>query len=246
MRKSLWCRGLVVLFLVAPLRAEPTPAVKVVKETWDAAYLEGVKSGYFHTVTQEFDRDGQKILRTTLAMQLAIKRYDEVVTLRMETSTDETPEGKVVGMSLTQFLDKDKKLVQTGTVDGDNLVVRTPNDQTGKKVQWDDKVLGMTRQESLFKDKKVKPGDKLEYLSFEPGLLATVNIKAVVKPAEEVDLFEVVKDANGVRVERVRKKLVRVDAQSDKVKVNDKLTQLPGLVMWLDKELSPVRSEMYL
>ncbi len=229
MRKPLWCGGVLVLVLVAPLRAEP-PAPKVVKETWDAAYLESAKCGYVHTTVVEIERDGQKVLRTTLAMNLQIKRYKETVRLRMDTGTDETP----------------GKLVLTGTVEGDSIVVRSANDRAGKAVPWDDKVLGLARIESLFADKKVKPGDKLEYLNFEPSLLATVKVRAVIKPPEEVDVLEAVKDGAATRVERVKKSLVRVEATSDKVMVGDSAIQLPRLVSWLSKDLQTVRSQMEL
>jgi len=244
MRKPLWCGGVLVLVLVAPLQAEP-PAPKVVKETWDAAYLESAKCGYVHTTVLEIERDGQKILRTTLAMNLQIKRYKETVRLRMDTGTDETPEGKVVGVSLTQYTDQGK-LVLTGTVEGDSIVVRSANDRAGKAVPWDDKVLGLARVESLFADKKAKPGDKLEYLNFEPSLLATVKVRAVVKPAEEVDVLEAVKDGAATRVERVKKSLLRVEATSDKVTVGGSAIQLPRLVSWLGKDLQTVRSQMEL
>jgi hypothetical protein len=245
MHKSSWLCGLVLLFLVPPLRAEPTPP-KVIKDSWDAAYLESAKCGYFHTTVVEMERDGRKILRTTLSMNLQVKRYKEVVTLRMESSTDETVDGKVVGLSLTQFLDKDKKLVQTGTVDGDNLFIRTANEPKRKSVPWNDKVLGLARQESLFRDKKLKPGDKVEYLSFEPSLQATVKVKVVAKAAEEVDLLETVTEDNTARVERVKKTLMRVEAVPDKIVVGDNPIQLPRLVSWVDKDLQTVRSELEL
>jgi hypothetical protein len=245
MRKYVpWC-CLVLLAVVPPLRAEPTPA-KLAKETWDAAYLEGAKTGYFHTTVREVtDADGRKLLRTTVAMSLTIKRYNAVVGLRMETSTDETPEGKVVGTSLTQFLDKGKA-VQTGTVEGDELVVRTQGKRDSLRLPWNDKVLGLYRQERLFKDKKVKPGDRLTYLSYEPGLQAVVTVRVAVKEAEEVDLFALKKEGNGFKVERARKKLLRVEATPDKVEVGGTPVPLPGLTSWLNDDLMPARSEMEL
>src|SRR4051794_18513075 len=92
MRRLLWC-GLLLL-AVAPARAEAPP--KVVKETWDAAYVEGARCGYYRTTTHELERDGKKLYRTTQEINLLVKRYSEVVRLRMESSVDETPEGKVV------------------------------------------------------------------------------------------------------------------------------------------------------
>jgi transglutaminase-like putative cysteine protease len=244
MRKSLWCGGVVVLCLVAPLRAAP-PAPRLVQETWDAAYIEGAKCGYIHSTVYETSRDGQTILRVTKSMHLQIKRYKNVVALRMDVANDETPEGKVVGVSLTQYTDTGK-FVLTGAIDGDNVILRSSKDQTETKAPWDDKVLGMARQESLFADKKVKPGDKLEFLSFEPALPATLKVKALVKAAEEVDLLVPVEDGTTTRVERAKKSLVRVEVASDKVMVGGKAIQLPRLVVWLDKEFQQVRSQLEL
>src|SRR5919202_6714900 len=104
MRKYLvWC--VVALLAAAPVRADQKPP-RLVEDTWDAAYLEGAKTGYYHTTVHELRRDGQKVLRTTMAMHLTVKRYDAVVALRLETTTDETPSGRVLALSLTQYLDK--------------------------------------------------------------------------------------------------------------------------------------------
>jgi hypothetical protein len=245
MRKYVSWGCLVLLVAVRPLAAEPTPT-RLVKETWDAAYLEGAKTGHFHTTVREItEADGRKLLRTTVAMSLTVKRYNAVVQLRMESSTDETPEGKVVGVSLTQFLDKGKA-VQTGTVEGNELVVRMPGKREAQRLPWNDKVLGLYRQERLFQDKKVKPGDRLTYLSYEPGLQMVVTVRVAVKEPEEVDLFALKREGKGFKVERARKKLLRVEATPDKVEVGGTAIALPGLTSWLNDDLLPARSQMEL
>ncbi len=239
-RYGVWCG--VVLLWVTPLRAEPTP-LKVMRETWDAAYLAGAKTGHFHTTVHEIERDGKKLYRTTLAMELSIKRYNAVVTLRMETGTEETPDGKVRRLWQTQFVDRGQTVL-SGTVEGGELVVRAANDPDGRRVPWNDAVLGMYAQERLFQDKKARAGDRFEYLNYELGLLSAVKVKAVVKEPEEVDLLEVVPGEGKLRVGSVRKKLLRVEAMPDKVILEGKPIALPGMTSWLDRDLMPVRSEM--
>jgi hypothetical protein len=238
-RYGVWCG--VFFLMVTPLRAEP-PAPKLVKETWDAAYFEGVKAGYYHTRSEELERDGRPVLRTTLAMNLRIKRYTEVVALRFEVSTDETPEGKIVAMALTQFLDKGGKAVQTARVAGGQLVVQAAG--TERKLPWDDAAIGMAKQARLFRDKQVKPGDAFDYLNYELPLLAAVKVHVKVLEAQDVDLLEAQPDGDRTRVERVSRRLLRVEAQSDKVRIGANLVALPKLVSWLDKEWEVVRSEM--
>src|SRR5262245_19527387 len=112
MRSYLWCA--LLLLVVAPARAEAPP--QTVKDVWDMVTVHGTRCGYFHTTVQEMERDGKKLYRTTLEMNLLVKRYNAVIPLRIEMSTDETADGKVVALSLTQFLDKGNRVVQTGTV----------------------------------------------------------------------------------------------------------------------------------
>src|SRR5207253_650850 len=45
-RQMLWC--VLALLATVPARADQKPA-RLVEETWDAAYVEGAKTGYYHT-----------------------------------------------------------------------------------------------------------------------------------------------------------------------------------------------------
>jgi len=238
-RPILWCG--VVLALAAPVRAENT-APKVLRDEWHAAYFEGAKAGFFRNTVQEIDQDGGKVLRTSLSINLAIKRYGAVVKLRVITGNDETPTGQVVGLFLTHYLDQGK-VVQTGRVEGDELVVSTPTDSEGKRVPWDKRVLGLHRQQELFRERKVKPGDRFRYRNFELMLLKAVPVTVTVKEPEEVDLLKAVRDGDRTRVERVKRKVLRVEAVPGKVRVGDGDIQLPGMVSWLDADREVVRSE---
>src|SRR5438445_6336612 len=106
MRKALFCLA-VVLLAAAPARAD-RKAPRLVRDQWDAAYLEGARAGYYHTTVHEVERDGRKALRTTLAMHLTIRRYKETIRLRFETATVETPTGRVLALSSTHYLDHGK------------------------------------------------------------------------------------------------------------------------------------------
>jgi transglutaminase-like putative cysteine protease len=238
-RPILWCG--VLLLLAVPVRAETT-APKVLSDEWHAAYFEGAKAGFFRSTVQEVDHDGARVLRTSLSMNLAVKRYGSVVNLRLTTGTEETPTGQVVGLFLTHFLDQGK-VVQTGRVEGDELVVSTPTDGEGKRVPWDGRVLGLRRQQELFRERKVKPGDRFMYRNYELMLLRAVPVTVTVKEPEEVDLLKEVRDGDRTRVERVKRKLLRVEAVPGKVRVGDGDIQLPGMVSWLDADREVVRSE---
>jgi len=225
--------GLLALFffLSSSLAAEPKSSK--VNETWDAAFLEGNRIGFFHTTTRELERDGKKAFRTTLEMDLTVKRYGSNVRLRMENGTAETADGKVFAVFMTMHQDAGKKLVLNGAVEDDKLHVTVDSAHIDKKIPWNDEVIGLHQQDSLFKTRNAKPGDKITYLTYEPTLNTVVTVQAKVLDLEEVDYLG------------VKKRLLRVEAKPDKIDVaNMAPIQLPVLVNWLDKDLKVVRSEM--
>jgi hypothetical protein len=233
-----WC-GLALL-AAAPVRAE-APAPKVVLEVWEAAYLDGAKMGHQHTVVQQAERDGRKVFRTTKTMHLTLKRYNSVVNQRLVAGTEEGADGKVQALSLTMFLDQGQ-ITQSGRVEGDQLVVRTPSDQGGHAVPWNPDVLGLYRQERLFQDPKIKPGAHFRFLDYQLPFLSVVPMDVVVKDREETDVL-VVKGGDRPRAERARKALLRAEVTPGKVKVAGNDIPLPRLVVWLDDEGRPVRQE---
>jgi hypothetical protein len=243
-RYLVWCG--VALLAVAPVcaQAPQAPAApKVILDLWDAVYLDGAKMGHQHITVEQIERDGQKLFRTTKLMHLTLKRYDGVITQRMAMTTDETPEGKVVGVSMTHYLDKDRKVVQRGHVEGDKLIVRTPTDTEGKAVPWNDGVLGYYGQELLFQMRKVKPGDRFRFLDYQLPLLNAVPAQVVVKEPEETDLLVAKTEGEETKAERVRKRLLRVEVLPQKVMVGENNIALPRLILWLNEKLRTVRSE---
>ena len=229
MRKyTAWCLGL--LLAVGPLTAAE-PQGKLVYEAWDAAYLEGAKVGASHTTVREVERDGQKLLRAGVELNLALKRYNATAHLRMQTGSDETPDGKVLAVVMKQFLSQDQQLTLTGVVEGDQLHVRTQDGRLDKKVPWDDRVIGLYRAERVFQDHKVEPGDHFTYLSYEPTVTSVVTVRVTVKEPEEVEVLG------------VKKRLLRVEAVPDKVRGPQGPIPLPSMTVWLDKDRMAVRNQ---
>jgi transglutaminase-like putative cysteine protease len=227
------CRGwcLVGLVLWAASAAVAEPQGKIVKETWEATYLEGGKAGYSHTTVRELERDGQKILRTTKSLDLSVKRGNAEARLRIEEGTDETPEGKVLGVVMRQFLGDKEQMVLTGVVEDDQLHIKTGDGKLDKKVPWNDEAIGLYRQERLFQEHKAKPGDRFTYLSYEPIIASVVTIHVTVKDEEEVEVLG------------AKKRLLRAEEVPDKVQGPQGPVPLPTVTHWLDKDLLTVRAQ---
>ena len=152
MKRTFLCIG-VILFTLSALRTDPTPAPKPVKEIWDAVYIEGAKAGYFHTTIRAIERDGKKLLASTQLMRLGVKREGQIVTLSVETGDEETPAGKVVGVSMTQYAGN-VKLKQTGRVEDGQLLLRTSAGGEVHKTPWDDSVIGLRDRSISFRTRR--------------------------------------------------------------------------------------------
>lgn len=221
-----------VLLAICQTSALAQPEGKLVKEYWDAAFLEGQKSGFVRTTTYEKERGGQKFLHTNIELNLTLKRYHAVVNLRMESGAEETPGGRVTKVFVRQFLGAGQELNLTGTVAGDNLHITSDNGKIDKKITWNKDVIGLHRQQHLCQERKVKPGDRFAYYAFEPGIQSAVVVRIAVKDEQEVEVLD------------ARKKLLRVEVTPDKIELSGNTIQLPPVVLFLDKDYQPARTEM--
>ena len=226
MRRNFSAVLILVLFGAPVLAADPPG--KIVLETWEAAYLNGGKAGFVHTVVRAIEKDGRKLFHTTAELDLSVKRFNDTARIYMESGTDETEDGKVTGVSMRQLIAKGQELVLTGTVeDGELHVKMQGGPPMDKKIRWSPQVVGLYREQTIYQDKKVKPGDKFSYLHYEPQVNAVLPIKVKVKDSEDVSIHGGVKQS-----------LLRVEATPDPIMD----LQFPATTIWLDKDLNAIRS----
>lgn len=207
----------------------PAPRENLVLDLWDVAYLQGVRSGYVRTVVRELEQDGQKYLHTVKQLTLAVKRFNQVIELRMDTGTIETPTGKVVGVFMRQYAGSKQTLSITGKVVGKQLHLVQDGNKPLKPAPWDDRVLGLYRQLALCRERKVQPGDSFTYQSFEPTINLVITGHVEVKDLEKVEML------GG----KIRRDLLRVVVTPEKIEG----VELPPLVYWLDEQKNMVRAE---
>jgi hypothetical protein len=222
--------GLALLFVVVPVRATQ-PERRAEEDVWNVAYLEGARAGFVHTSVREITEKGGKVLRTMSELDLTLRRQGQLIRMRMKTGSEETPDGKVTGVFMDQYQGDRPQLSLKGVVvDGQLEVNVNGSARLHTRVPWNDEVIGLYRQQHLFQERKVKPGDKFSFLSFEPVLSTVVTNRVTVKDYEEVQLL------------KTKKRLLRVETVPDKVDAQGSGVQLPGLTSWLDEDLLPVRS----
>ena len=224
---------LVTFGLLAPTGvAGEKPAGKVVLDLWDAAYLQGGRAGYVHTFAEEFERDGHKLLRTTIELRLKVKRFGDTVELGMDTGDVQTPEGKILAVFMRQMLGKQKTLEINGVVAGDHVRLTRDNTKALSPAPWRDDVVSLFAQQTLLKERKIKSGDKFSFPSFEPTVNLVLTSQIEVKGHEDIELPGSKGKARLLRVETRLERLEKV--------------QLPTLVQWVNDDLSPVVSEVEL
>lgn len=231
--------GLMLAFLPGFVgAAEPAPN-DVVLDTWDIAYLGKTRAGFVHTQTRTVTRDGEKYYKTTSELNLTVKRFQDAATLRMETGSEEGEDGKVSAVSMRQFLGRDQETVMAGTVEEDELHILVHDLRGGEKVQrldkknpWDERVVGLYRQQAMYRQRKVKPGDRFDYLSYEPTLTLVIKTQVAVKDFEEVEV-------NGKK-----RRLLRVEAVPERIQIGENRVQLPALTAWLDDKYEMIRQEV--
>ncbi|HZZ82314.1 MAG TPA: transglutaminase domain-containing protein [Gemmataceae bacterium] len=218
-----------------------TPAFaqgKVLLETWDAAYLSGNRSGYVHTIAQEVERGGKKLIRTSVALSLTIKRFEDTVTISMENGNYETPDGQITGVFSKLVQGKLQQQEITGEVVGKELKLTLNGNRPLLPAPWNPKVVSLYKQQTIFRDRKLKPDEKFNYLSFEPSINLVLKTEVIAKGYREVELVG----------SKQKKKLLQVETVPDKVDFvregKKEKMQLPIVQTYLDEDLLPVKSEV--
>lgn len=229
--RALWAGWLVLA--LATFSAAGEPAGKLIRESWDAAFLDGEKSGHIRTTVVEFKGKDQTVLRFTRELRLSVKRFEQIAKIQVDVGNDETPDGKLLGFFMTQNLGTDQKIKHIGRVEDGAMLSRIddpripPDKQVRRKIELPDELLTYLTEESLLKQRKSKPGDRISYRLFEPTVNNVIQVDVEVKGYAEVPL------------DGVNRKLLRVVARPEKIQG----VQLPSQTIWYDSDFNVVVTE---
>ncbi len=206
---------------------------KVLLDIWDIAYLGDGRAGYVHTFAKQIDVNGKKAIHTTIEVRLRVKRLDGIAEMSMDSGTIETMEGKVIGTFMRQGLGTNQQKVINGVVVGKKLELTLNGTTPLEAARWNPDVIGLFKQQNIFKDHDVKPGDKFDYLSFQPEINAVMKLEVVAKGQREVLLKGAKQKSN----------LLLVETIPDKVEYMGTKIQLPVSQAWLNDKFEPVKTE---
>ena len=219
---------------IAPVRAE-TPG-ELVEEFWESAQVEGTRIGFVHTTVRKREVEGVQRLHAAAELDLTLRRHNAVLHIRREQGTEETPEGKVLGVFMRQSQDGGGRLELTGAVEDGRLHVRVDNGRIERRIRWKDEVVGLYRLEHLFQERKPKPGDSFAFFRYEPTYNTVLTIRGTVKERENVS----------ASTGKPSARLLRVEMTADKLEARGGSVQPPPVVWWLDDHFVPVRRQIEL
>lgn len=212
--------------LAMPLRAEEPG--ELIEEIWESAQIEGAHIGSLHTTVRKLDAG--KRLRTTAELELSFRRHRALLRLRRQQGTDETPQGKVVGVFMSQGQDGGRQFALSGVVEEDKMHIRADNGRLDRRIRWSEEVIGLYRLEHLFRERKPKEGDRFAFLRYEPTYNTVLTVRVLVKEREPVG----------------RSHLLRVEMTPDQLESAGVRVQPPPVVWWLDEKFVPVRRQFEL
>ncbi len=230
-----WLTALLAVLVCAAPGFAGAKDGKVILDTWDITYLGEGKAGYIHTIAKQVEVDGKTYVNTNIELRLTVRRFKDIIEMAMDTGTIESSDGTVTGTYMKQYLAKTQRTRIDGVVVGNQLRLTLNGDTPLKPAPWNKDVLGLYKQQTMFKDRDLKPGDKFTYQSFEPTINLVVKAEVTVKGYRELAL-------NG----KEKRKLLLVEMVPEKLDIKqggDKV-QLPASLIWLDDKLEPVKTEV--
>jgi hypothetical protein len=231
--------ALLVSMGMAMLSAVPAGADSsgdLLEESWEMAQIEGAKVGSLHTTVQRIDSEGGKRLRAAAQLDLTFKRHNTLLHLRRVNGTEETTDGKVIGVFMRQGQDGGRQLVLAGNLEDGRMHVRIDEGRIDRRLRWSEDVVGLYRLEHLFQERKPKPDDRWTLKRYDPTYNAVVTLRVAVKEREEIHRF----------ARNDKSKLLRVELSPEPLEAPGIKVQPPAEVWWLDERFVPVRRQFEL
>jgi hypothetical protein len=203
---------------------------KVIEEIWEEVRLEDGKVGHVHTLVQEIAAPSGKRLRTTVVLDLTLRRYGSTVRLRTTEGTEETLEGRVVGVFLRQGQEGSRQLDLHGELDDGRMHVVVDGGRLDQRMSWPEGIVGWHGRNHLFEKRRPAIGDRFAFLRYESLFNAVTRVQVSVRGLEEVRLPE-----GGA------KQLLRVEMVPDPLEAPGIKVTPPVCTWWLDRNFVPVR-----
>ncbi len=224
------------MILAAGAPASADSAGERVEEYWESAQMDGAQVGFVRGTVRRLDGVDGKRFRASEEMDLTFKRNRAVLRLRRERGTEETSEGKVVGVFMKQGQEGGKQLILSGALEEGRMHVRIDDGRIDRRLPWSDEVVGMYGLEHLFAKRKPKANDRWTLKRYDPTYNAVTTVNVAMKEREKIALTP-----GAPRIE-----LWRVEMTPQPLEAPGITVRPPAETWWLNDHFDPVRRQIEL
>jgi len=178
----------------SPPAAESGAAGQLPTDEWCLLHMQGVRVGYDHQTTKPLTEDGRSLVQIDRLQSLAVKRFNQEVSLEIRTSSIETTDGQVVRFNVISNFGSQPSEIQ-GKVEGQELLVssRTGNNPPKTtRMPWSADIRGFSAEEQSLLAQPLQPGERRSLKRIEPSIneIAIVDIELAARDFEETRLLD--------------------------------------------------------
>ncbi len=198
---ALWAASALCVVFPACQNAErPLPRALAAKDgadapqqdIWEAFYLQDSKIGHGHTTERPQTRNGQALVRVDSLNHLSISRFGQRTEQDFQTSTLETPDGRVIELHTEVAFGPSPTLVD-GHVEGRQMVIEThtKGSQTTDRIAWSDEIRGFRAVEQSLERQPLKAGEKRTLKMLMPLINQVADVELTARDFETTTVLGV-------------------------------------------------------
>ncbi len=217
--------------LNVPPPGAPKSDADVVFDYWFAAGVEGQRIGYVQWGAKKAKKNDRELFVGVKYQNFTVSRFGQIVSQWGEESTVESETGEVLITGMRQGIGKDQALVLSGVVKEKTLKVTGDGAAKGASdTPWPEGVVGCVREPALFKEKRLKPGESFDYLTYIGIINRVVRMTVTLEAEESLSLWP----------KEPARKLLRYVSKMEAVGN----FRLPPATTWVDAEtFEPLKME---
>jgi len=161
----------------------------LVRETWDACYLDGSRIGYVHTAYYRETDAGRPIVKIVVDSKLALVRFGKRVEQESRETTWRSEEGAVSRFEVSAGQGASQQKT-TGTVAGDKatIVLTAGGKAATQPIDWPAGTRSSTGVEDELRAAPLKAGETRRFPMFLPMFNSVVNVDLKHAGVESVEL----------------------------------------------------------
>lgn len=152
-------------------------------DVWNAIYMNDAKVGYMHSMTDQVEAGGQKVVHSRVVMEVTIRRFTDQLKITAVTDEFEMADGRLYAIDSQMLLAKEVQRTR-GRLQSDGtfvLTIQKGGTQQTQTIPWNKDVKGPYAHERALRDTPLKPGEKRVLNVFMPefNLISTRTLTAL-------------------------------------------------------------------